>query len=367
MNFNKKHIISGVVATSIMLPLCSTISNADGIEYKVITGNSVNFRTGPGTKYSSICKLNKGYKVEYIGTNGSWVQAKYNGKTGYIHGDYIGEYNNTSTTTKIVTATNLNVRSGAGTKYSIIGSLKKGTSVSVISESNGWSKINYNGKTGYVSSKYLAYNTSSNNNSSNETVKYKKIVTATSLNFRNGPSTTSSKIGSIKEGSEVGVISESNGWSKISYNGKIGYVSSKYLGDKTTSSSSTSSEKVEKLISFAKKLLGKSYSWGAEGPSSFDCSGFTYYVFKESANITIPRTSKEQGKYGTYVSYSNLKKGDLVFFDTDGSNNSAINHVGIYLGDGDFIHSSSTKGKVITSNLNSGYYKDAFVNGRRVL
>ena len=242
MNFNKKHIISGIVATSIALPLCSTISNADSIEYKVITGNSVNFRTGPGTNYSSIYKLNKGYKVEYIGTKGSWIQVKYNGKTGYVHGDYVGSYSNSSTTTKVVTATSLNVRSGAGTKYSIIGSLKKGTSVSVISESNGWSKINYNGKNGYVSSKYLCNeNTSSNNSSSNETIKYKKVVTATSLNFRSGPSTTSSKIGSIKEGTEVGVISESDGWSKISYNGKIGYVSSQYLGDKTTSSNSTSS------------------------------------------------------------------------------------------------------------------------------
>lgn len=291
MNFNRKHIISGVIATSVVLPLCSTISNADSVEYKVITGNSVNFRTGPGTNYSSICKLNKGYKVEYIGTKGSWVQAKYNGTTGYVHGDYVDTYTESNTITKVVTATNLNVRSGAGTNYSVIGSLKNGTSVSVISESNGWSKINYNGKVGYVSSQYLA--------------------------------------------------------------------------DKASSSSTSS--KIDKLISFAKAQLGKTYSWGAEGPNSFDCSGFTYYVFKESASKTIPRVSKDQSEYGTYVSYSNLRKGDLVFFDTDGSNNGVVGHVGIYLGDGEFIHSSSSKGKVIISNITSGYYKDAFVNGRRVL
>ena len=366
MNFNRKHIISGVIATSVVLPLCSTISNADSVEYKVITGNSVNFRTGPGTNYSSICKLNKGYKVEYIGTKGSWVQAKYNGTTGYVHGDYVDTYTESNTITKVVTATNLNVRSGAGTNYSVIGSLKNGTIVPVISESNGWSKINYNGKTGYVSSNYLGNkNTSSDNTSSSESIKYKKIVTATNLNFRSGPSTSSSKIGSIKEGTEVGVISESNGWSKINYNGKVGYVSSQYLADKASSSSTSS--KIDKLISFAKAQLGKTYSWGAEGPNSFDCSGFTYYVFKESANKTIPRLSKDQSEYGTYVSYSNLRKGDLVFFDTDGSNNGVVGHVGIYLGDGEFIHSSSSKGKVIISNITSGYYKDAFVNGRRVL
>ena len=135
--------------------------------------------------------------------------------------------------TATVTTDVLNVRSGAGTNYSVIGSLKNGTIVPVISESNGWSKINYNGKTGYVSSNYLGNkNTSSDNTSSSESIKYKKIVTATNLNFRSGPSTSSSKIGSIKEGTEVGVISESNGWSKINYNGKVGYVSSQYLADK---------------------------------------------------------------------------------------------------------------------------------------
>ena len=339
MNINKKHIISGVIATSVAIPLCSSISNADEVEYRIITANSVNFRTGPSTSYSSMGKLNKGDKVEYIGISGEWVKIKFNGKTGYAHGDYVGTYsgsNQTSTTKKVVTATSLNFRSGAGTKYSIIGSIKKGTEVSVISESNGWSKINYNGKTGYVSSDYLANKNGSSNTT--EAVKYKKIVNTSGLNFRTGPGTSYSKIATLSYGTEVGVISESNGWSKISYNGKVGYVSSSYLANKTSNSNgndSSSSSKADKVISFAKTLLGKKYSWGAEGPSTFDCSGFTYYVFKQTAGVTLPRVSKDQSKYGTSVSRSNVKKGDLVFFDTNGSNNGAVSHVGIYMGDGD--------------------------------
>ena len=323
MNINKKYVISGVIATSIAIPLCSSISNADGVEYRTIIANSVNFRTGPSTSYSSMGKLNKGDKVEYIGTSGDWVKIKYNGKTGYAHGDYVGTYsgsNQTSTTKKVVTATSLNFRSGAGTKYSIIGSIKKGTEVSVISESNGWSKINYGGKTGYVSSNYLANKSeSSNNGSSNTTedVKYNKIVNASGLNFRTGPGTNYSKIATLSYGTEVGVISESNGWSKVSYNGKVGYVSSSYLANKSSNSngsnSSTSSSKADKVISFAKTLLGKKYSWGAEGPSTFDCSGYTYYVFKQTAGVTLPRVSKDQSKFGTAVSRSNVKKGDLDF------------------------------------------------------
>ncbi len=373
MNFNKKHIISSVIATSVIVPVCTSISNADEVEYRMITANSVNFRTGPGTNYSSMGKLNKGYKVEYIGTSGSWIKIKYNGKTGYAHSDYVGPYSNSnqSSSIKVVTASSLNVRSGAGTNYSRIGSLSKGTEVSVISESNGWAKINYNGKIGYVSTDYLATKSSGGSSSTNETIKYKKIVNATGLNFRTGPGTNYSKISTLKYGTEVGVISESNGWAKISYNGKIGYVSSQYLADKSSSStgsdSSTSSSKADKVISFAKTLLGKDYSWGAEGPNSFDCSGYTYYVFKKSAGITLPRVSKEQSKYGTYVSRSDVKKGDLVFFDTDGSNNGVVSHVGIYMGDGKFIHASSSKDEVVISDFNSSYYKGAFVNARRVL
>ena len=142
MSINKKYVLAGVVASSIMLHTGISTVFAD-TEYRVITGDSVNFRSGAGTNYSSIGKLNKGDKIEYLGESGSWVKARYSGKTGYVYGSYVGEY--TSTNTKYVTATTLNVRSGAGTNYSIIGSLSKGTKVEVISTTNGWSKIKYNG------------------------------------------------------------------------------------------------------------------------------------------------------------------------------------------------------------------------------
>ena len=289
MSINKKYVLAGVVASSIMLHTGISTVFAD-TEYRVITGDSVNFRSGAGTNYSSIGKLNKGDKIEYLGESGSWVKARYSGKTGYVYGSYVGEY--TSTNTKYVTATTLNVRSGAGTNYSIIGSLSKGTKVEVISTTNGWSKIKYNGSTGYVSSQYLSSSASDN--------------------------------------------------------------------------STSTSTSVSKVISYAKKLLGKPYVWGAEGPSSFDCSGFTYYVFKNAANINLPRVSKDQSNYGTYVKKSDLREGDLIFFDTSGENDGHVSHVGIYLGNNQFIHCSSSKGQVVISEMSS-YYTKAYVNARRVL
>ncbi|MBO3446444.1 C40 family peptidase, partial [Clostridium sp. CCUG 7971] len=150
-----------------------------------------------------------------------------------------------------------------------------------------------------------------------------------------------------------------------SYNGKIGYMSSQYLGDKG-SSNVPSSQKADKVIEFAKTLLGKPYVWGAEGPSSFDCSGFTQYVFKKSVGVSIPRVSRDQAKFGQYINKSDIKKGDLISFDTDGSNNGQVSHIGIYMGNGQFIHASSSKKKVIISDMNA-YYNNAYVNARRVL
>ena len=167
------------------------------------------------------------------------------------------------------------------------------------------------------------------------------------------------------------MLSTSNGWSKIKVGSTTGYVSSKYLSDTKTSSSSSStnsnaSTSASKLVTYAKSFLGKPYVWGAQGPSSFDCSGFTYYVFKNSANITLPRTSKDQSTYGTTVSKSNLRVGDLVFFDTDGANDGNVSHVGIYIGSNQFIHASSSKGKVVISDFTT-YYNNAFVRAKRVL
>ncbi|WP_408648035.1 MULTISPECIES: C40 family peptidase [Terrisporobacter] len=83
--------------------------------------------------------------------------------------------------------------------------------------------------------------------------------------------------------------------------------------------------------------------------------------------MSLPRTSKEQGAYGTYISKEDLQPSDLVFFDTVGAKGNVISHVGIYIGNNQFIHSSSGQGKVVISQLDSNYYSNAFVNGRRVL
>ena len=120
---------------------------------------------------------------------------------------------------------------------------------------------------------------------------------------------------------------------------------------------------VEELISLAKSKLGNSYMPAQAGPDHFDCSGFVYYLFRKNG-ITIPRSSLEQSRIGKKLDRSEIKRGDILFFDT--YERKHINHSGIYLGNGKFIHSSSGKAYGVTiSDLDKGFYKDKFRWGIR--
>ena len=380
MSINKSYVLAGAAIAATSIVSMTNISTVEAASQIATVTENVNFRTGPSTSYSSITVISKGSSIEVLSTSGNWVNAKYNGKTGYIYKDYVSNSTSTSNsettqTTKYVNTTaGLNVRTGPSTSYTKIATLSYGQSVNVLSTSNGWSKINYNGSTGYVSSQYLQSTKPSSSSSSetSQTVKY--VNTTSGLNMRTGPATSYAKITTIAYGQSVNVLSTSNGWSKINYSGSTGYVSSQYLQSKKPSSSSSSnsgstsvSSSASSVIAYAKTLLGKPYVWGAQGPNSFDCSGFTYYVFKNKAGIVLPRTSSAQSKYGTSVSWSNLKAGDLMFFDTNGANNGQVSHVGLYIGNGQMIHASSSQRKIVITSVNTSYYKNAFVNARRVL
>jgi cell wall-associated NlpC family hydrolase len=125
-----------------------------------------------------------------------------------------------------------------------------------------------------------------------------------------------------------------------------------------------SNDTITNIISLAKSKLGSKYESTKAGPDSFDCSGFIYFIFS-SNKIDIPRSSKEQSEMeGKQLTKDELEIGDLVFFDTSKKNH--VNHSGLYIGDGNFIHSSSGKAYGVTiSNLITGWYKDKFLWGIR--
>ena len=124
-----------------------------------------------------------------------------------------------------------------------------------------------------------------------------------------------------------------------------------------------SSTVAQTIITNAKRYLGTPYVWGGTTPTGFDCSGYTQYVLKLSG-INLPRTTTEQYKVGTYVAKSDLQPGDLVFLEN--TYRKGISHVGIYIGNNQMIHASSSKGVTI-SNLSSSYYTKHYYGARRVI
>ena len=156
-----------------------------------------------------------------------------------------------------------------------------------------------------------------------------------------------------------------------SYNGSS-TVSGMPAGLESTTSSYNSSmsnaQKLEHVIYVAQNQLGKKYVFGATGTATFDCSGLTQYCFKQ-IGVTLKRTAYAEGyndERPKISGVSGLRRGDLVFFNTV-SDGDLCDHTGIYLGSSMFIHASSGAGKVIVSNLSSGYYNRVFSWGRRVL
>ena len=205
------------------------------------------------------------------------------------------------------------------------------------------------------------------------------------LNIRKGPSVKYGVVSKLYTSNVIDIVEKSGNWYKIKNSSNVeGWVSSKYIGVYTQVSQNTdtnktevvnnnanndtnniynTNSKIDNILKLANAQIGKPYRWGATGPNSFDCSGFTSYVYKNGAGISLPRTSVNQSRTGTKISKNNLKTGDLVFFNTSGR---GVSHVGIYIGDSKFIHSSSSKGITI-SNLNSTYYRNKFISGSRII
>lgn len=220
------------------------------------------------------------------------------------------------------------------------------------------------------------------------------------LTVRKGPSTSTEAIDGLSKNDKVEITGETDGWYQIKLKGEVGYVSAKYISDtkvteKRSRSGSTlketaSEEKVTteqeneepeeneeeanesttgisgaEVVEYAKQYLGYKYVAGGSSPSiGFDCSGFTTYVYKHFG-ISLNRSSRDQIKNGVAVSKNNLQPGDILIFN--GSSNTSIGHVGIYVGGNDFIHAANSREGVIITSLSSSYYQKRYVGARRVI
>lgn len=317
-----------------------------------------------------------------------------------------------SSTTEKTLAKNTDIKILPLIYASVLENNKADITVTVITEINGWSYIQTDEINGWVRSDRLNTGniTSQNNqanNQSNETIQEENngennsteytektgYISEEYVNVRSGPSTENKVIKVLVLNAEVTIIGEEGTWYKVKSGEDEGYISKEFVSDskketvsrsssvrtsntnesssknttteetnkeetnnnnnlESTSNNSTSS-KGEDVVAYAKQYLGCPYVYGAAGSKSFDCSGFTMYVYKHFG-ISLPHGATSQSKYGTKVSKSNLKAGDIVFL-TDYETGVGIGHCGIYIGNGNFIHASTTGYKVRISSLDVEY------------
>ena len=267
-----------------------------------------------------------------------------------------------------VNADALRLRQSASTDSTILATASKGDSVIILENAgNNWYKVDYKSVQGYMSGEYLTVATTAD-----AAIGYGKVSAGGStLNMRSGAGTSYGVVSSLPDGTIVEIVGINNGWYKIQYGGKTGYVSSDYMvtvkdsvGSRSTAEAASSSAIGDQIVAYAKQFLGVPYVYGGNGPNSFDCSGFTKYVYAHFG-VTLNRTATDQLANGTSVSKSQLQPGDLVFFRANTTK--PVSHVGIYIGNGQFIHASTNTYSVQIDRLDTGYYAGVYVYGRHIL
>ena len=368
-----------------------------------VTG-AINLRKEANWSSEVITMIKKGETLDVISIDGDWAKVNYKGTACYAPANYLEKVGSSNTTppesskpeeqkTMIATvnSNDLNVRAGAGMSYTILAKVNKGDVVLIKENTptNGWYKVELsNGIVGWCYEDYLENfregtlpsnpNDSSNDNTNTESgVVSGQIATVNTndLNIRSGADTIYPILAKVNKGDTV-LIKEkdSSGWYKVQLpNGVVGWCNGTYLenfrsgsitvvpGNQTPSSAK---ELIEKVISVAKAQIGKPYEYGSMGPNSFDCSGLTYYAFKNGADITLPRNSSAQANVGKYVSKDDLQPGDLVFFNTSGS---GISHVGIYLGNDEMVHAPSSGKTIQIVKITQSYWASRYVTARRII
>lgn len=346
-----------------------------------VNAGPLNVRSGPGTSYKKVGSLKKGAAVTVLETEGSWYKVSGGGITGYVSADYItltvtGSTqlppvdSNVPTDNDPVSETNqgrvnagpLNVRSGPGTGYDKVGSLKKNTLVTILETVDGWHKITSGDITGYVSADYITPG------SDPISEPEQGMVSTGSLNVRSGPGTSYSRVGSLRRGAFVTIVDKVSGWYKITSGKLTGYVSDDYVvildGNVSTS------QVGQAAAAMAASLIGCRYVYGAEGPNTFDCSGLFYYIFGQLGYKLARGSSGQYRNNGAFVSADNIQPGDLVFFfdpKFDGSGGTLpTTHVGMYVGNNQFIHASTTSYRVQYDKLYGSYYSSYIVGFKRI-
>lgn len=260
----------------------------------------------------------------------------------------------------VVDSGNLNVRQAPGTDAELVGKMPNHAACEVLGVDGEWTQIQSGEVTGYVKSEYLV--TGEEAAALAEEVKETVAkVTTTTLYVREEPNTDCSIVTSMPMGEELEVIEQLEGWIKVAIDSDEGYVSADYVEVNTELPTAMTMTEVRygqgvsdvrvDLVSYACQFVGNPYVWGGTSlTKGADCSGFVLSVFA-NYGVSLPHSSVAQSNSGTKISSSEAQPGDLFFY----GNGSRINHVAIYIGNGQVVHASSPRTGI---KISGAYYRN---------
>lgn len=348
--------VSGTTTTT--TTTTTKTDTATGFKGAVI-GTSVRMRSQPNTNSEILGYYSNGVTMSVLGSVKDWYKVSYNGKTGYISAQYMritpdDGYSTAKSGT--VSGSGVRMRMGPSTDFASLGTFNKGTDVKVSGKTGSWYEVSINGKYGYMSADYIKLGSTA----ADKVEKLDKIgiVTGNGVRMRSGPDTSYSTVGYYNKGIQLKVTGKTGNWYAVSYNGLSGYMSADYV------KLSTGNAVANQIVATAKQYLGTPYVYGGSSPRGFDCSGFMYYLYGQYGYSLMRRASMQYASNGVSVAKSDLQPGDLVFFSDSVD---PIGHVGMYIGDGQFIHASSGKGCVCITSLSSSYYYNHYTGAKRII
>ncbi|MDM5238737.1 enterotoxin EntFM [Bacillus cereus] len=376
--------INGQTQTQTTVTETKTVETTSELKYTV-TADVLNVRSGAGTGHDVISKVKEGQVLQVIGQENGWFKVNVNGQTGYVSGDFVTKGGNKGTTvqqgtgTYTVNVSSLNVRTGPSTSHTVLGSVNKGKTVQVVGEVQDWFKINFNGGTGYVSKDFVTKGGSAvsnetqqpttNNNTTTVQTGGSYVVNTGALKVRTGPATYNAVIGGVTNGTVLNVTGAENGWYKINHNGRTGYVSADFVKfvkggvNNVVTGGNQGSNQVQKptaptggdtssIAGFARSLNGSPYRTAGTTPAGFDCSGFIHYVLNQTGHTGARQTVA--GYWSSKTKTSNPQPGDLVYFQN--TYKKGPSHMGVYLGNGQFISAETDETGVRISSVSNSYW-----------
>ena len=346
-------------------------------ERAYITADNLNIRETPSTDGQIVGKCLQGELHEIVGEENGW----YKISGGYISADYaekrfcMNEANKLDMKAMVLNfydrpgvsnvSNYLNIRAGAGENEKIIGKLPSYAGCEILEDANGWYKISSGGITGYVKSDYILTGDEAKQAAMNH-AELMAIVHADRLNARTEPSTDAKIWTQISENERYHVAEQLDGWVKIEFDESgegdgddeisAAYVSSEFVEVRYALSEAIKFSPTEesaslrsRIVNYAMKFLGNPYVWGGTSlTNGADCSGFTMSVMK-NFGLSLPHYSGSQAKSGKRIKSSEMRPGDLVFY---GNSRGKINHVAMYIGNGQVINAASRRSGIKISTWN---------------